>query len=168
MFSIKIKLNLYGPAAIQAPSPLSMLAREPMKMVKDNSEPVSAMEFIQGLLAMTKGEGRYFENALNTTQQEHFVEVLALPASKATNRAAERLYKNLKNIMFGKEFGEDKTYEDQYEEFLENIFGCTRVSVEGDLVEEFEANFVPFDQIQAYCKREVSQINNVNCCLIIL
>ena len=150
-------MNLYGPAAIQAPSPLSMLAKEPVPMIKDNSEPVSAMEYIQGLLAMTKAEGKYFENALNEEQQEHFKEILMQPASRATNRAAERLYQNLKNIMHGEEFGERKSYDDQYEEFLENIFGCTKVSEDGDITEEFEANFVTLMQIQAYCKRDVSK-----------
>ena len=46
--------TLYGPAPIQVPSPLQMIASQPKPMLKTNSTVVSAFEYIKGLLAMTK------------------------------------------------------------------------------------------------------------------
>ena len=46
--------TLYGPAPIQAPSPLQMIASQPRPMLKTNSTVVSAFEYMKGLLAMTK------------------------------------------------------------------------------------------------------------------
>ena len=46
--------TLYGPAPIQAPSPLQMIAHQPKPMLKTNSTVVSAFEYIKGLLAMTR------------------------------------------------------------------------------------------------------------------
>ena len=46
--------TLYGPAPIQVPSPMQMIASQSKPMVKANSTVVSAFEYIKGLLAMTK------------------------------------------------------------------------------------------------------------------
>lgn len=153
------KRNLYGPAAIQAESPIAILAKQqPTPMLKGNAEVVNALQYIQGLLAMTKAEGKYFECALNPHEQAEFKKIIHEPASSATNRAAERLYKNLIRIINDSEL---ESYEEQYEEFLETIFGCTMTSQDGDIIDEFEANFVTFRQIEAYCKRDVSTHNSV-------
>ena len=148
-----IQRNLFGPAAIQSDSPIAILARQQPKMVKENAEVVNVFQYIQGLLAMTKAEGKYFECALNQSEQAHFKQLLYQPASSATNRAAERLYKNLVRILNDKDL---ESYDSKYEEFLETVFGCTLISEDGDILDEFEANFVTFRQIEAYCKPEVS------------
>ena len=46
--------TLYGPAPIQAPSPLQLIASRPRPMLKTNSTVVSSFEYIKGLLAMTQ------------------------------------------------------------------------------------------------------------------
>ena len=50
--------TLYGPAPIQVPSPLQMIADQPRPMLKTNSTVVSSFEYIKGLLAMTKVNDR--------------------------------------------------------------------------------------------------------------
>ena len=53
---------LYGPAAIQAPSTLQMLANNVENPIKQNSTVVTGFEYIKALLNMVAAQGQYFDN----------------------------------------------------------------------------------------------------------
>ena len=113
--------GLFAPAAIQAPTPLQALNSAVTPMIKDNSEVVSGFEHMREILAMTKGEGRYFD-ALKPEQKENFLQVMkdeSIPPNRMT-RIINRLQLLVKLSRPG----------EAYEKFLDFIFDATKVSGE--------------------------------------
>ena len=54
--------NLYGPAAIQAPNQLQILANSEVVHTKANSQVMSSFDYIKALLSMMRAQGLYFES----------------------------------------------------------------------------------------------------------
>ena len=53
---------LFGPAAIQAPTPLAMLENNVETPTKQNSTVVTGFDYIKALLGMSAAQGQYFDN----------------------------------------------------------------------------------------------------------
>ena len=53
---------LFGPAAIQAPSNLQMLANSVENPTKQNSTVVTGFEYIKALINVSAAQGQYFDN----------------------------------------------------------------------------------------------------------
>ena len=53
---------LFGPAAIQAPSNLQMLANSLEKPTKQNSTVVTGFEYIKALINVSAAQGQYYDN----------------------------------------------------------------------------------------------------------
>ena len=111
--------GLFAPAAIQAPTPLQALNSAVTPMIKNNSEVVSGFEHMREILAMTKGEGRYFD-VLKPDQKENFIQIMRdenVPANKLM-----RMVNKLKLLV------KSTDSKDAYEKFLQFIFDATKVN----------------------------------------
>ena len=112
---------LMGPAAIQAPSPMQMLASNVQRAIKENSESSTNFEHIQAVLAMSKASGKYFDS-LSINDQEIFKS-----AVQNTEVPRDRVVRMVNKI---KELFQLPDKELAYEGFLEFAFGATIIESE--------------------------------------
>ena len=105
-----------GPAAIQNPSPMQMLAANFSPAIKENSENVTSFDHIKAILSMTRASGQYFD-ALNNNDKQTFKK--ALEEAVIPRARIIRMVQKINEIIINP----DK--EEAYEQFLEYIFSAT-------------------------------------------
>ena len=108
---------LMGPAAIQAPSPMQMLASnvQAKLAIKDNSQNVSNFEHIQALIQLTEATGKYFEN---WSEDQQLIFKNALDEKVVPEARRNRMVQKIKEII------QIRNKEEAYEQFLEYCFSA--------------------------------------------
>ena len=111
--------QLYGPAAVQAPTKIQMLNSTVKPALKDNSSVVSGFHLIKEVLNMARAQGKYFESLSEGNQEDvvNYIKNMVIPSDRMSRLTKKLLHLvKLDNQVLA------------YEEFLEFMFGATIVS----------------------------------------
>ena len=108
---------LYGPASIQAPSPMQMLASnvQTTMAIKDNSQNATNFEHIQALIQLTEATGKYFES---WTEDQQMMFKNALNEKTVPEDRRLRMVQKIRMII------KLQNKDSAYEQFLEHCFSA--------------------------------------------